>query len=433
MGDGRGIEAPGSAGAALKDGPVSPNGFGPLSHDIPGTLLLDPAVIDDPYPFYRQLREHAPVWRVPGRDVFIVTSFALLAEAAARVEDFSSNMRALLYRDEEGLPGRLSFGDAGIDALATADPPLHKSHRNVVFSELVAKRMAALEPEIVEIATRCLAEALDLGSLDFMSVVGNVVPITLISQLIGFPDGDPDYLLQAAFDSTTLLGGTLPLSELEKLVTRSAEIEAWIADHLTVAARQPADDILGAIARGIEADALGAHEGCIILHTLLSAGGESTTSLLGNAVRLLAEKQELQQDLRRRPELVPAFIEEVLRLESPFRFLMRFVPESTTLGGVDVPAGNTVLLFWGAANRDPAEFEDPDEVILDRRVPRRHVAFGRGIHHCVGAPLARLEARTVLTMVLEQTSNISLDPEQPPRRVESLMVRRHEQLPIQVG
>jgi cytochrome P450 family 144 len=403
-----------------------------MSQDIPGTLLLDPAVIDDPYPFYRRLQEHAPVWKVPGREVFIVSSFALLADAAARVEDFSSNMRALLYRDEEGLPGRLSFGDAGVDALATADPPVHKAHRNLVFSELVARRMAALEPEIVDIAARCLAEALELGSFDFMTVVGNAVPITVISQLIGFPDGHPDRLLQAAFDSTSLLGATLPLSELEKLVTRSGEIEAWIADHLAVAAQQPADDILGAMARGIDAGALGAGEGCIILHTLLSAGGESTTSLLGNAVRLLSENQDLQQELRRHPELIPAFIEEVLRLESPFRFLMRFVPETTTLGDVEVPVGNTVLLFWGAANRDPAEFENPDEIVLDRRIPRRHVAFGRGIHHCVGAPLARLEARIVLTMLLDQTSSISLDAEHPPQRVESLMVRRHQHLPIQV-
>jgi len=169
-----------------------------------------------------------------------------------------------------------------------------------------------------------------------------------------------------------------------------------------------------------------------ILHTLLSAGGESTTSLLGNAVRILAEHEELQQHLRQNPEQIPTFVEEALRLEPPFRYHMRSVPKDTTLGGVDIPARATVLLLWGSANRDPAEFERPDEVDLDRQVPRHHAAFGRGIHFCVGAPLARVEARSVLTVLLDRTSSITLDPAHAPRWVNSLMVRRHEQLPVRL-
>jgi len=389
-----------------------------VSAEIPGTLLLDPGVIEDPYPFYRQLQIHAPVWNVPNRDIFTVSSFALLAEAVTRVDDFSSHMRALLYRDDEGLPSRLSFGDAGVDALATADPPDHKLHRNVVFSELVAQRMAALEPEIANTTDRCLERALELEGFDFMAAVGNVVPITLVSRLIGFPDSDLEMLLRAAFDSTSMLGATSSLLQLNALVARIGEIEAWIADHVSVARKHPV---------------LTVHEGCVVLHTLLSAGGESTTSLLGNAVRLLAESGELQGRLRAQPDLIPAFIEEVLRLESPFRFLMRFVPEQTSLGGTEIPSGATVLLLWGAANRDPTEFDDPTEVNLDRPMLRRHMAFGRGMHYCVGAPLARLEARIVLNKLLERTSSITLDPGAAPRRVESLMVRRHEHLPIRVA
>ena len=403
-----------------------------MTPDIPGTLLLDPGVIEDPYPFYRQLQMHAPVWRVPDREVFTVSSFALLADAVARVDDFSSNMRALLYRDEEGLPGRLSFGDAGVDVLATADPPDHKMHRDVVFSELVANRMAALEPEIAEVANHCLGRALKGEDFDFMAEVGNIVPITFISRLIGFPDGNLDTLLRAAFDSTSMLGATSTLSELNALVAQIGEIEAWIANHVAAVIGQPDDNILGAAARGIDAGVFTVHQACVVLHTLLSAGGESTTSLLGNAVRLLAENRDLQDRLRGQPDLVPAFIEEALRLESPFRFLMRFVPETTLLGGTEIPSGATVLLLWGAANRDPAEFEDPNRVDLDRRVLRRHVAFGRGMHYCVGATLARLEARVVLGILLDRTSSITLDPGNAPRRVESLMVRRHEQLPVRV-
>jgi cytochrome P450 family 144 len=402
-----------------------------VTDGIPGTLLLEPAVIEDPYPFYARLRTEAPVWQVPGTDVVIVSSFAMVAEATSRVEDFSSNLLALLYRDERGLPGLLSFGDGG-GVLATADPPFHAVHRSVVFPELVALRMAALEDEIVDIAGGCLSRAVDHDRFDFMADIGNLVPITVISRLIGFPEGDPQLLLRAASDSTAMFGGMVSRDELQTMVARTGEIGAWIAGQLATAASQPGDQLLGTIARGIDDGALRVDEGIVILHTLLSAGGESTTGLLGNAVRILAEQSDLQEHLRAQPQLIPAFVEEVLRLESPFRYLTRSVPANTALGGVDIPAGATMLVFWGAANRDPDEYDDPDDVVLEREVPRHHVAFGRGIHYCVGAPLARLEGRIVLAALLEHTSSITLDAEEPPQRVESLLVRRHARLPVHV-
>jgi cytochrome P450 len=403
-----------------------------MTQGIAGTLLLDSKVIDDPYPFYRRLRAQAPVWEIPGTGLFTVSTFDLLAEAAGRIEDFSSNIQCLLYRDDVGLPSRLPFGDAGVQALATADPPAHALHRNTVFPELVAKRMEGLAPDVVDIANECVTGALNGGTVEFMAAIGNVVPITMISRLIGFHESDVAQLLSAAFESTAMLGSTLTLDELIELIGRSGEIQTWLADQLSMAVKEPGDDLLGAIARGVDTEVFGDFEATVILHTLLSAGGESTTSLLGNAARILAEHEELQQHLRQNPEQIPMFVEEALRLEPPFRYHMRSVPKDTTLGGVDIPAGSTLLLLWGAANRDAAEFDRPDEVDLQRQVPRHHVAFGRGIHHCVGAPLARIEARNVLTVLLERTRSITLDPEHAPRWVNSLMVRRHEQLPVQL-
>jgi cytochrome P450 family 144 len=375
---------------------------------ILGTHLLDPAVIDEPYGFYEDLRAHAPVWEIPGTGIFTVATFQLLAEAAGRVEDFSSNLNCLLYRDDHGMPCRLPFGDAGVQALATADPPMHALHRDTVFPELVAKRMAALEPDIVEIAEDCVGRALNDGSVDFMAAIGNVVPIMMISRLIGFHDSDLDQLLNAAFDSTAMLGSTLSYDELVAHIARTGEIGKWVSGQLSAARSRPMHDLLG----------------------LLSAGGESTTSLIGNAVRILADHRDLQNQLRERPEMVPMFVEEALRLEPPFRYHMRFVPENTALGGVEIPAGATVLLLWGAANRDPAMFDHPETVDMTRKVPRRHVAFGRGIHHCVGAPLARVEAKNVLSVLLARTSEITLDPRRTPRWANSLMVRRHAELPV---
>jgi cytochrome P450 len=400
--------------------------------DLPGTLLLDPRVIDDPYPFYRQLREDAPVWEASSTGLFTVSTFELVSEVTNRVDDFSSNITRLFYRDDVGLPCRVSFGEDVGQVLATADPPAHALHRGTVFPELVAKRMETLESDVVEIANGCIDRALADATVDFMGVVGNIVPITMISRLIGFEDSDLDQLLQAAFDSTEMLGGTLSLDELGALMARSLEVQTYIAGQLSAAMTAPRADLLGAVARGLAGGIFEEPGARVMLQTLLSAGGESTTSLLGNSVRILAEDQTLQDRLRAAPEQIPIFVEEALRIESPFRFHMRSVPKDTTLGGVDIPAESTLLLLWGSANRDPAEFEHPDQIDLERRTPRHHVGFGRGMHHCVGAPLARMEARIVLTSLLERTQHVSLDPNTAPQWVDSLMVRRHARLPVQL-
>jgi cytochrome P450 family 144 len=393
-------------------------------------MLLDHAVLADPYDFYRTLREQAPVWPVPGTNVVTISTFDLLSEAVARPEDFSSTMRCLLYRDEDGLPARLDFGDAAMPTLAAADPPLHTTHRRAVFPELVARRMRALEDDIRALSATTVAQALRDNNFDFMATIGNIVPITVVAKLIGFRDTNPMQLLQAAFESTTMVGGTMPLDRLNDLVTRIGVIQEWIADQVTATGDGDDDDetILLAVRRALDAGTLQMGEVQTILHTLLSAGGESTTSLLGNAVRMLAEDPALQQELRARPDDIDVFVEEALRLESPFRHMLRSVPHDTTLGGIDIAAGSTVLLFFAAGNRDPAQFDSPDRVDLTRGSPKRHLAFGHGIHFCVGAALARIEARAVLTELLEQTRDFALDPNHDPQWVDSLLVRRHEQL-----
>jgi cytochrome P450 family 144 len=398
--------------------------------DLQASMLLDRAVLDDPYDFYRSLREDAPVWTVLGTDVVAISSFALLSEAVARTEDFSSTMQCLLYRDDHGLPARLDFGGAALPTLATADPPIHTTQRRAVFPELVARRMRALEGDIDALAEATVKEALQDNMFEFMAAIGNVVPITVMARLIGFRDIDTAQLLEAAFDSTTMVGGTVPLDQLNDLVARIGNIQAWIAEQVEGVREGDDEGILLAVRRALDAGTLELGEVTVILHTLLSAGGESTTSLIGNAVRMLAEDPDLQQHLREHPQDVDVYVEEVLRLESPFRQMMRSVPRDTTLGGVDIAAGSTALLLFAAGNRDPDQYDDPDVVDLQRGSPRHHLAFGHGIHYCVGAALARIEARAVLKAVLAQTRNFALDPDHSPRWVDSLLVRRHQQLPV---
>jgi cytochrome P450 family 144 len=241
-----------------------------------------------------------------------------------------------------------------------------------------------LEPEVVEIAEECVSK-LDEGSVEFMATIGNVVPITMISRLIGFHDGDLDQLLRAAFDSTAMLGSTLSYDDLVAHIARTGEIEEWVSRQLSAAMSEPSHDLLGSVAEGVRSQAFSEVEAVVILHTLLSAGGESTTSLIGNAVRILAEDRELQGQLRASPELIPMFVEEALRLEPPFRYHMRHVPNDTALGGVEIPAEATVLLLRGAANRDAAMFDHPESIDLTREAPAptcglrsRHPSLCRG-------------------------------------------------------
>ena len=280
------------------------------SLSIPATALLDPRVIDDPYPFYRRLHAEAPVWRVPGTKVVVVSSHDLLTEATARVEDFSSNMKCLLYKDDDGLPEQLPFDDMSQQTLVTADPPEHTLHRRTVFPEVVAKRMVALEPGIRDLAVGCVQRAVDAGRMDFMATVANPVPITVVNDLVGFRDSDPLVLLQAAFDSTAMLGSLVTLADLDGLIVRIEAVQAWIRQQMETVradsdsdADRDSDNVLGTIAGGVEAGTFSEDEATMMLHTLLGAGGETTSSLLGNAAVILAEDPHLQQRLREQPEL----------------------------------------------------------------------------------------------------------------------------------
>jgi cytochrome P450 len=391
-----------------------------------GWELLDPHVLDDPYPFYSKLHGE-PVWRIPGTEIFLVSSYDLLCEATARTEDFSSVMTHILYRDDSGMPARQPFRVDGGEVLATVDPPIHTVHKQAIFPEFVSKRMLLLEPKVLEWSESAVRNAVAKGRVEFMDTVANFVPISVIAYLIGFKDPDLYALLRAAFESTSLLSGAMSKDEFLQFQSFSQEVNVYLGRQLAAASPQ-GETLLNATARAIHDKIISFPEGIILLNTFLSAGGESTTSLIGCATRMLADNPALQERLRANPDLIPKFVEEALRFESPFRNHMRSVPKDTELGGIEVPAGSTVLLMWGAANRDPKVFSHPETVDITRR--NRQVAFGRGIHTCIGAPLARLESRVVLGVLLKRTQKISVDLENPARWERSLLVRRYKSLPL---
>jgi cytochrome P450 len=400
-----------------------------------GDRLVGADIVEDPYPFYAELRLDAPVWRVPGTDAFFVSSWDLVAEATGLVEEFSNNFRHALYSEDDGTVGLLGLDDGGApDVFAGADPPAHTVHRKLFFPGLVQKKMNALEGDVSTLADELLGDLLGANQADAALGLANPLPIRLMAErVIGFRDPDIAQTQHWVFAGSRFLGGRLRLDEMGSVGEQVAGMLPWVTGQLDVALASAGEgNVLDAAADGVREGVLTREEAAFTLMVLLGAGGETTTSLIGNAIRILAERGDLQDALRADLTRVPAFLEEVLRLESPFRFHPRTARGHVELGGVEIPDGALVVLLWGSANRDESVFERPEDVDLDRANAHLHFGFGRGIHHCVGAPLARLESRVVLTKLLERTVRFTLDPARPPRWVDSLWVRRHERLPIVV-
>jgi cytochrome P450 len=294
-------------------------------------------------------------------------------------------------------------------ALATADDPVHALHRKLLISHLAAKRLRAIESFVAETADRLWAENARCGRIEWMSSIANRLPMMVVARLIGVPAEDVDRLTQWAYATTTLLDGVVAAEQLGAATVAATELGGYVVEHFEKASTQPPQTLLSDLASRCAAGDLEQLPALGIMLTLFSAGGESTASLLGSAAWVLASRADIQRQVRDRPALLEPFIEEVLRYEPPFRGHYRHVRCDTTLAGVALPADAHLLLLWGAANRDPSQFDGPDEFRLDRPAPKNHLAFGKGVHFCVGAALARLEARVVLANLLKRTTWIEVD------------------------
>lgn len=392
--------------------------------------------IADPHPFHaRCLRDH-PIARIAGTGVHFVATWALIDEALHREADFSAHLTGVLTRDADGHLGTFDFPDVGANhVIATADDPEHAVQRAIVQPRLAAARIAEMEPAIRAWTIEALTPWIDAGGGDVVPIA-ELIPARVVAHLLGLPDRDVARHRAWAMMGGSILAGDVSGPQLTRLVTDTTRMAEYLGGHLDRVIRADPGDaaptLLALLSGGVDRGEINREQAIGIAIVMFGAAGESTAALIGSALHRLAGDSAIAAKLRSDPDLVPPFVEEVARLEAPFNFHYRAVRRPCTLGGFDLVPGDRLMLSWAAANRDPARFEDPDALRLDRRYPKQHLSFGRGSHFCIGAPLARLEARIVVEEVLARVARIAHDPTAAPTYAPSIFVRRLERLALTI-
>jgi len=386
-------------------------------------FFRDDDLIVDPYPYFEAIRAHGPVWREPHHDVVMVTGYEEAMGVYSDATTFSSctavtgpfpgfpvplegdDISELIEKHRDELPMH--------DQLPNLDPPVHTDHRSLLLRLITPKRLASNEEFMWRLADRQLDTFLPRGECEFIGQYAGPFAMLVIADLLGVPETDRPRFEEALLRGTAHHGtigsmneDTIALSPLEYL---SQQFTSYVEDRR----RAPRDDVLTGLANATFPDGSTPEvlDVVRVAANLFAAGQETTVRLLSSALMLIAEDPELQRLLRAERERIPNFVEETLRMESPVKGDFRLSRVPTRVGEVDIPAGTTVMLVNAAANRDPRRFEAPATFDPGRENARHHLAFGRGIHTCPGAPLARSEARISLERILDRTQDIRISEE----------------------
>jgi cytochrome P450 len=325
-----------------------------------------------------------------------------------------------------------SVGDP-TNVLATADPPTHTRQRRLLQPHLSPAALADLEPVLCDMVDELLDPIIAAGGGDVVAGLTNPMPARTICRIAGIAAHHAPFVMDRVTATGPLMDGVADLDGMVRAGAAALELMDFAQAQLDAAFELPPgrrSDLLGVLADAIGAQQLDVDEARNLLVLLFNAGTETTSSLVANTIETLARDPELQDGLRRDPERIPPALERVLRDDGPFQFHYRWSTTDIVLGGTRIPADSRVLLMWAAANRpspdDPGTPQDaPDDSAI-----ATHLAFGRGLHFCIGAPLARLEARIAIARLLANTSRIGLDPERPPERPRSIFLRRHASLHV---
>jgi cytochrome P450 len=378
--------------------------------------FTDPSVLLDPYDYFEELRALGPVFQGSVRDMVFVTGFAEATQILLNTRDFSSAINpdpvAPLRFEPEGsdiTAQVLAVQDTGpMDLIVSYDSERHTFARSLFNPLFVPSRLKANEAFMRTLADEMVRDIVAKGSCELIAEVATPFVTLVIADLLGVPEEDREEF-RKLIDSAPPPGNMEAADEAQS-VHPLMVMAGFFMRYITERRANPAGDVMTDLAEAKYPD--GSEPSLIdVVKTamfLFAAGQDTSAKLIGNAMRFLAEDQGLQQQLRDDRSLIPAFLEEALRMEGSTKTTFRLCQRDTVVGGVPIPAGKKVVIFLPAANRDPRRWEDPHEFRIGRPRIKEHVAFGRGAHVCAGAPLARVEVAVLLDRLLEHTSSITL-------------------------
>jgi cytochrome P450 len=390
---------------------------------------LDPAFIADPYPFYRRLRETAPVFKTP-QGLWLITrhddvAFALRDKRFGK--DFVGNLERRygdLARMNE--PAIANLGRT----MLVLDPPDHTRLRGLVTKAFTARRVADMRPRIKAQVDAQLDRVIDKGEMDVMRDLAHRLPVIVICDMLGIPEDHRAPFLAGSNVSGRILE-PVPMSreELDQANRNIQMANVYFNQLCDLRRREPKDDLTTELVRAEEAgDKLSAEELQANIGLLFGAGHETTTNLIGNGLLALHRNPDQWERLKADPSLIPNAVEELLRYDSSVQITGRVTNTEVEIGGVTLGATENVIALLGAANHDPAQYPDPDRLDVGR-TNVRPLSFGGGIHYCLGAQLARLEAELVFTALVERLPNIELPEKDTPAWRRSFTLRGLSKLP----
>jgi cytochrome P450 len=395
--------------------------------------LFEPDVVQCPYPNYKKLQAECPVYKVPEDDeLFLVLGYDDVVDVLGNPDVFSSKVGpGLRQKPAPAAKEVLAQGHRVVRTLLTNDPPSHTHYRRIVSRAFTARRIAALEPGVAAIIGELIDGLAKSDDIDFVRDFAQPLPLIVIAEFLGVPAEDLPIFKRWSDDAAEVLGGTLSERRQIEVNTSLVELLQYFADRSEERRTSPGSDFLSSLVAA-EGAQLTLEEIVAIAYVVLVAGNETTVNLLSSVMLLLLEDAELMARVRSDRALIPKVVEEALRLQSPVQGFPRRALVDTEISGVEVPAGSQVMLMIGAANRDPSQFENPDEVQIDGGV-RPHISFGKGIHFCVGAALSRLEAEIALNALFDRFGTIELaDPDHVAVYADNAILRSMLELPVVV-
>jgi cytochrome P450 len=372
--------------------------------------LFDPAILQCPHAAYRRLRAEAPVLRDAATGIFQISSYDLVCQAALDHDTFSNAFGAALRGREGPSPEALAIMAGGyepMDTMLTADDPEHARYRKLVSKAFTPARVNKMADSMTAIVNQLIDEFIDAGEVELASAFSQPLPLRVIARELGVPATDLEKFKrwsQAFVDQLSQMAG--PEGEV-RAAREIVAFQHYFAERLEERRHAPRDDILSDLATVTlteEGDPRGltTREALSIIQQLLVAGNETSAHTISEGMKLLIENPEQMQAVIADPGLIPGLVEETLRVLSPTQNMWRVAARDTELAGVAIPAGSVLLLSYGSANRDETRFADGDRFDVRRANVRRHVAFGYGIHVCLGAAMARREIAIAFGLLLSR-------------------------------